>query len=144
MATWPMSGAQSDQIAPRLSVARQAISAVSVLGRIATTRSPCPTPIFRICAATLATCARSSAQVISRRPKVSDCTISATRSGVISPWRRICSAKFSRAPGNHTAPGIRRSASATSGTGAMRRSKKARMAVQNPSRSRTLHSQSAL
>ena len=56
MATWPISGAHIDQIAPKLADARNAINAAGVLGKTATILSPFLTPIFLKLSAKLETC----------------------------------------------------------------------------------------
>ena len=55
----------------------------------------------------------------------------------------MCAAKFSRAPGNHSAPGIARDPSTRSYGVVARISKKSQIDDQKPSRSETDHCQSS-
>ena len=73
-----------------------------------------------------------------------DCECATTATEPRSSSRpTMCSAKFRRAPGNHSAPGISREPSTCSYGTCARTSKKSQIEAQKPSRSVTDHSQSS-
>jgi hypothetical protein len=109
-----MSGLQMLQMAPRLAVARKATSASGRLGRMAQTRSPRPTPATRRRSANTATWRCSSGQLSSAGAAMRslwNTTAGCPAAWAASPWRSAWRAKLTCAPGNHTAPGMRASAS---------------------------------
>ena len=130
-----MSGEQTDHTAPTLAHARNATMVCGMLGRIATTRSPGTTPSARSEPASAATWRSSSRHDTSSSAPASLPATIAGRASVA--WRKTWSTRFSRAPGNHSAPGIERRPSTRSYGTEARMSKKCQIALQKPSRSVT-------
>ena len=119
-----------------LAVAANATSVSGMFGMYATTRSPGPTPSRRSPARARATCSRSSPKVRSTGSRVCERETTAI-SSTSSSAPTMCSAKFSRAPGNHVAPGIASEASTVEYGACALTAKNSQIDDQNPARSST-------